>query len=157
MLTHSCRLASLLLTVAAYASVCLAEPAARPDVPMPALQEEIWVLPLPLPSIAYVVRPAGKGPFPLVIMNHGVAMDPRDRWHCLSSKWPTDIAQCSPHVCLVPLAEKVSTACRERSLNRSHSGSSSLLIQERLVAAVHAHSGYGSLSLRPDPARVEAA
>ena len=79
MLTRSCRLASLLLTVAAYASVCLAEPAARPDVPMPALQEEIWVLPLPLPSIAYVVRPAGKGPFPLVIMNHGVAMDPRER------------------------------------------------------------------------------
>ena len=83
MLTRSCRLASLLLTVAAYASVCPAEPAARPDVPMPALQEEIWVLPLPLPSIAYVVRPAGKGPFPLAIMNHGVAMDPRER----SSLW----------------------------------------------------------------------
>jgi dienelactone hydrolase len=41
--------------------------------------EEVWGLPLPLPSIAYVVHPAGKGPFPLVIMNHGVAMDPKER------------------------------------------------------------------------------
>jgi dienelactone hydrolase len=45
----------------------------------PALVEEVWGLPLPLPSIAYVVHPAEKGPFPLVIMNHGVAMDPRER------------------------------------------------------------------------------
>jgi dienelactone hydrolase len=45
----------------------------------PQIQEEVWGLPLPLPSIAYVVRPTGKGPFPLVIMNHGVAMDPRER------------------------------------------------------------------------------
>lgn len=43
------------------------------------IQEEVWALPLPLPSIAYVARPAGKGPFPLVVMNHGVAMDPRER------------------------------------------------------------------------------
>ena len=43
------------------------------------LVEEVWVLPLPLPSIAYIVHPAGKGPFPLVIMNHGVAMDPKER------------------------------------------------------------------------------
>jgi dienelactone hydrolase len=43
------------------------------------LVEEVWGLPLPLPSIAYVVHPAGNGPFPLVIMNHGVAMDPKER------------------------------------------------------------------------------
>ena len=47
--------------------------------PAPQLVEEVWGLPLPLPSIAYVVHPAGKGPFPLVIMNHGVAMDPKER------------------------------------------------------------------------------
>lgn len=79
MLTRLCRLASLLLTVAAYVSVCAADPIALPDAPTPVLQEETWALPLPLPSIAYVIRPAGKGPFPLVIMNHGVAMDPRER------------------------------------------------------------------------------
>jgi dienelactone hydrolase len=44
-----------------------------------ALVEEVWGLPLALPSIAYVVHPAGKGPFPLLIMNHGVAMDPKER------------------------------------------------------------------------------
>jgi hypothetical protein len=43
------------------------------------IQEEIWALPLPLPMFAYVVRPVGDGPFPLVIMNHGVALQPRER------------------------------------------------------------------------------
>lgn len=43
------------------------------------IQEEIWALPLPLPMFAYVVRPVGDGPFPLVIMNHGVALDARER------------------------------------------------------------------------------
>jgi len=74
-----CRLASLLLSVAAYASVSSAEPVAPSNAQPPALQEETWALPLSLPSIAYVIRPAGKGPFPLAIMNHGVAMDPRER------------------------------------------------------------------------------
>ncbi len=45
----------------------------------PALQEEVWALPLPVPTIAYVVRPVGGGPFPLAIMNHGVSMDPVQR------------------------------------------------------------------------------
>jgi dienelactone hydrolase len=67
------------LAVAANASVSPAEPIATPGETPPALQEETWVLPLALPSIAYVIRPAGKGPFPLAIMNHGVAMDPRER------------------------------------------------------------------------------
>lgn len=43
------------------------------------IQEEIWALPLPLPMFAYVVRPAGDGPFPLVIMNHGVALNVTER------------------------------------------------------------------------------
>jgi hypothetical protein len=29
------------------------------------IQEDIWALPLPLPMFAYLVRPAGDGPFPL--------------------------------------------------------------------------------------------
>ncbi|MFY9956030.1 alpha/beta hydrolase family protein [Bradyrhizobium sp.] len=67
------------LAVAANASVSPAEPIATPGETPPVLQEETWVLPLALPSIAYVIRPAGKGPFPLAIMNHGVAMDPKER------------------------------------------------------------------------------
>ena len=43
------------------------------------IQEEIWALPLPLPMFAYLVRPVGDGPFPLVIMNHGVSLNARDR------------------------------------------------------------------------------
>ena len=43
------------------------------------IQEEIWALPLPLPMFAYVVRPVGDGPFPLVIMNHGVALGVTER------------------------------------------------------------------------------
>lgn len=43
------------------------------------IQEEIWVLPLPLPMFGYVVRPVSNGPFPLVIMNHGVALGVTER------------------------------------------------------------------------------
>ena len=43
------------------------------------IQEEISALPLPIPMFAYLVRPVGDGPFPLVIMNHGVSLNPRDR------------------------------------------------------------------------------
>ena len=43
------------------------------------IQEEVWALPLPLPMFAYVVRPVGDGPFPLVIMNHGVSLNARER------------------------------------------------------------------------------
>jgi len=43
------------------------------------IQEEIWALPLPIPMLAYLVRPAGDGPFPLVVMNHGVSLNARNR------------------------------------------------------------------------------
>ena len=45
----------------------------------PAIQEEVWALPVTLPTIAYVVRPAGRGPFPLAIMNHGVSLNQQER------------------------------------------------------------------------------
>jgi dienelactone hydrolase len=46
----------------------LAEPAA--DV-----RQEVWGLSLPIPMPAYVAKPAGEGPFPLVVMNHGESLD----------------------------------------------------------------------------------
>jgi dienelactone hydrolase len=68
------RLLRLLIIAAA---VMTAAPAIAADQPQ--LQEEVWALPLPVPTIAYVVRPVGDGPFPLAIMNHGVSMDPAQR------------------------------------------------------------------------------
>jgi dienelactone hydrolase len=43
------------------------------------IQEEVWALPLIHPTIAYVVRPVGNGPFPIAVMNHGVSLNPVDR------------------------------------------------------------------------------
>ena len=47
--------------------------------PPPQLQEEVWGLPFELPTLAYVVHPASNGPFPLVVMNHGVLLDAKQR------------------------------------------------------------------------------
>jgi hypothetical protein len=44
-----------------------------------AIQQEVWAIPVILPTIAYVVRPVGDGPFPLVVMNHGVSLNQRER------------------------------------------------------------------------------
>jgi dienelactone hydrolase len=60
----------LVLAVAAFADD-------RPE--NPAIQEEVWAIPVTLPTFAYVVRPVGSGPFPLAIMNHGVSLNQRDR------------------------------------------------------------------------------
>ena len=43
------------------------------------LREEIWGLMMPLPMFAYVVRPVGAGPFPLAVMNHGIAIGEKER------------------------------------------------------------------------------
>ena len=65
-----CIVALLALVVSAFAEE-------RPA--NPAIQEEVWAIPVALPTIAYVVRPVGDGPFPLVVMNHGVSLNQRER------------------------------------------------------------------------------
>ena len=67
----------LTLIAAAMFSPLLATADERP--PTSQIQEEVWALPLALPVLAYLVRPVGAGPFRLVIMNHGVSQDPRER------------------------------------------------------------------------------
>jgi invasion protein IalB len=58
----------------------LSSPAAADDRTAGAkIQEEIWALPFPLPLLAYLIRPVGDGPFPLVIMNHGISLDAGQR------------------------------------------------------------------------------
>jgi dienelactone hydrolase len=65
-----CMILILVLAVAAFADD---QPANK------GIQEEVWAIPVTLPTIAYVVRPAGDGPFPLVVMNHGVSLNPGER------------------------------------------------------------------------------
>lgn len=73
---NSLRVVSLVLAcVAAIASSALA--ADRPAVQQ--IREEIWALTTPLPMFAYVVRPVGGGPYPLLVMNHGISGDPKQR------------------------------------------------------------------------------
>jgi dienelactone hydrolase len=68
------------VAILAVALACLALPAAAEDAAAERrIQEEVWALSLPLPMFAYVVRPVGDGPFPLVVMNHGVSLDPKER------------------------------------------------------------------------------
>jgi dienelactone hydrolase len=47
--------------------------------PSPRLYEEMWAIPSTIPMLAYVIRPACGGPFPLLVMNHGVSLDPKER------------------------------------------------------------------------------
>jgi len=73
---------SLCMSAAIGAAVTLAALGVGRSADNPTLrpiQEEVWALPLVLPTIAYVVRPVGPGPFPLAVMNHGVSLNPRDR------------------------------------------------------------------------------
>ena len=65
-----CMALVMVLAVAAFADE-------RPAVQT--IQEEVWAIPVTLPTIAYVVRPVGKGPFPLVVMNHGVSLSQKER------------------------------------------------------------------------------
>ena len=70
------RIISLVLACVA-AIVSSASAADRPAVQE--LREETWALMTPLPVFAYVVQPVGGGPYPLLIMNHGMSGDPEQR------------------------------------------------------------------------------
>jgi dienelactone hydrolase len=43
------------------------------------VSEELWGIPSTIPMVAYVIRPVGDGPFPLLVMNHGVSLDAKER------------------------------------------------------------------------------
>jgi dienelactone hydrolase len=78
MLKRFLRIPAILSLVATAIAFCdLASADERP--PTPHIQEEVWALPLALPVLAYLVRPVGTGPFPLVVMNHGVSLNPKER------------------------------------------------------------------------------
>ena len=64
----------LVLTVAAPAPGQKSEVTAAVEV-----REELWGIPSIIPMLAYLVHPVGDGPFPLLVMNHGVALEPKER------------------------------------------------------------------------------
>jgi dienelactone hydrolase len=64
----------LLANLAIVGAASAAEPAKRAQV-----REELWAIPSVVPMLAYVIRPPGDGPNPLVVMNHGVSLDPTER------------------------------------------------------------------------------
>jgi dienelactone hydrolase len=71
---------TMLVAVVAFAAAATPVASKAADDAQPrAIQEEVWALPVTLPTLAYVVRPVGAGPFPLVIMNHGVSLNPQER------------------------------------------------------------------------------
>jgi len=71
---------SLCLSLALLAALAAPDVGAgSDDRTLRSIREEVWALPLTLPTIAYVVRPVGNGPFPLAVMNHGVSLNARER------------------------------------------------------------------------------
>jgi dienelactone hydrolase len=64
----------LLLPHAAVGAGEISQNASAPD-----LREEIWAIPSAVPMLAYVVRPIREGLFPLLVINHGVALDAKER------------------------------------------------------------------------------
>jgi pimeloyl-ACP methyl ester carboxylesterase len=60
-------------------NLVMAGPAPEPPT-VPQVHEEMWAIPSsPVPILAYLIRPPGYGPFPLVVMNHGVSLDSKER------------------------------------------------------------------------------
>src|SRR3984893_1236093 len=68
-------LIAIVAGIAALPLAAQADPSIAPQV-----HEEMWAIPSsPVPMLAYLIRPIGGGPFPLVVMNHGVSLDPTGR------------------------------------------------------------------------------
>jgi hypothetical protein len=68
------------LLVLALVSATMAASASADDrAALQPLREEMWVLMTLLPMFALVVRPVGGGPFPLAVMNHGIAIGEKER------------------------------------------------------------------------------
>ncbi len=68
---------ALLLLVPTFAAAGPGEKSENAEVTQ--VREEIWGIPSTIPMLAYTIRPVGDGPFPLLVMNHGVSLEPRER------------------------------------------------------------------------------
>jgi dienelactone hydrolase len=71
---------TIILTSLMLTNFAIAGPDLTPEhASAPQVREELWAIPSPVPMLAYLIRPAGKGPFPLLVMNHGVSLDAMER------------------------------------------------------------------------------
>src|SRR3954449_701248 len=70
-----------LAIVACIAALPLPALAQQPVPPIaPQVREEMWAIPSsPVPMLAYLMRPVAGGPFPHVVMHHGVSLDATGR------------------------------------------------------------------------------
>ena len=75
-LTAARSLLSSAILLLILSNLVMAGPAPEPPT-MPQVHEQMWGIPSsPVPIfLAYLIRPLGDGPFPLVVMNHGVSLD----------------------------------------------------------------------------------
>jgi len=74
MLTRLMQISFLFTTLALACGQALAEDSVAPQI-----EEEMLALPFSLPILGYAVHPVGDGPFPLVIMNHGISLGTKER------------------------------------------------------------------------------
>ena len=80
MLKHLLRTFSLLMFIALAA--ILPSVGSADEKTASQIREEVWGLSLPLPIVAYLVRPVGNGQFPLIIMNYDLSFDRQEsRFH----------------------------------------------------------------------------
>ena len=80
MLKHLLRTFSLLMLIAL--ATMLPSVGSADEKTASQIREEVWGLSLPLPIVAYLVRPVGTGPFPLIIMNYDLSFDRQEsRFH----------------------------------------------------------------------------
>jgi dienelactone hydrolase len=76
-MTHLMRLIALILPLLSNAVAGAGETTQNTDAQQ--LREQIWAIPSVVPMLAYVIRPLGEGPFPLLVINHGVSLDAKER------------------------------------------------------------------------------
>jgi dienelactone hydrolase len=67
----------LVLLVPSFPTAGADEKSERTAVPQ--VREELWAIPSIIPMLSYMIRPVGDGPFPLLVLNHGVSLDPKER------------------------------------------------------------------------------
>ena len=80
MLKHLLRTFSLLMLIAL--ATMLPSVGSADEKTASQIRGEVWGLSLPLPIVAYLVRPVGTGPFPLIIMNYDLSFDQQEsRFH----------------------------------------------------------------------------
>jgi hypothetical protein len=96
------------------------EPRKKSDKPaVVKVREELWAIPSTIPMLAYIVRPVGDGTFPLLVMNHGVSLDPKERSYFPRSSSARGLQQIAFSRPFVLLRQRCITPGKRRVFNTS--------------------------------------